>query len=220
MRTRALSLIAVVAFTCLGFAACGGSPAVQTAVVLPKDVYKLPPSATTHNRTASLAAYSLSGAASTTVYLTIVTPAQTGKDNYPAYIPSDVTIPAHSKVTFVITNFDDATPLMSPLLANVTGTVANSMSVTPIDPSDPNAPGEATTVSKVNPQDIGHTFTASTLGNLNIPVPGHSRVSFTVETGAPGTFDWNCFDPCGTGADGTSGPMITPGYMRGTITVV
>ena len=155
----------------------------------------------------------------TTVYLTIVTGAQTGKDNYPAYVPSSVTIPAHSKVTFVITNFDDATPLQAALFAKVTGTVGNTMSVTPIDPANPNAPGQATTVSQVDPNDVGHTFTAPGLGNLNIPVPGHAQVSFTVETGAAGTFDWNCFDPCGTGPDGTSGPMVTTGYMQGTITV-
>ena len=165
------------------------------------------------------AAAPVQSAAPTVIYLTIVTPTETGKAEYPAYVPSSVTVPAHSKVTFVITNFDDATPLQSALFSKVTGTVGNSMSVTPLDPANPNAPGQATTVSQVDPKDVGHTFSAPGMGNLNVPIPGHARVSFTVETGAAGTFDWNCFDPCGSGPDGTSGPMVTPGYMQGTITV-
>lgn len=155
----------------------------------------------------------------TTVYLSIVTPDQTGQEGYPAYIPADLTVPAHSKVTFVITNFDDATPLPTPMFAKVTGTVGGTMSVQPISAGAPNNAGKATVESQVDPNDVSHTFTAPTLGKLNIPVPAHSRVTFTVETGAAGSIPWVCTDPCGSGPDGLQGAMDTPGYMSGTITV-
>lgn len=155
----------------------------------------------------------------TTVYLSIVTPDQTGQEGFPAYIPTDVTIPAHSKVKFVITNFDDATPLTTPAFAKITGTVDGTMTDQPITSGAPNTTGKATTVSQVDPNEVSHTFTAPMLGNLNIPVPAHSRVTFTVETGAAGSIPWVCADPCGSGPDGLQGAMDTPGYMNGTITV-
>lgn len=155
-----------------------------------------------------------------TIYLSILTPTQTGKDGYPAYLPSAVTVPANSEVTFVISNFDDATPLTAAQFANVTGTQGGNMTVTPIEEGNPNAAAGATSVvTKLSPDAVSHTFTAPTLGNLNIPLPADSRVTFTIHTGAAGTYNWYCLDPCGTGPDGTGGPMVTPGYMQGTIVV-
>jgi len=158
------------------------------------------------------------------VYLTIVSPDQTGgKNGWPAYVPSNITIPSNSRVNFTITNFDNATPLPNDTLAKVTGTVGNVATVEPVTAKDPNAAGQLSTVSEVDPKQVSHTFTAPNLGNLNVPVLGTSRVRFAIDTGAPGTYTWQCLDPCGTGKDGQGGPMApatTEGYMRGTITVV
>ena len=33
------------------------------------------------------------------------------------------------------------------------------------------------------------------------------------------TFSFRCLDPCGTGPMGMMGPMMTQGYMLGTLTV-
>lgn len=153
------------------------------------------------------------------VYLTIVTGGMIDKKDWPAYIPSAFTIPAHSRVDFTITNFDGATPLPSDIFAKVSGTVGNVISVEPLTVTDPNASGKATSVAQVDPKQVGHTFTAPGLGNLNVPVLGTSRVRFAIDTGAPGTFAWQCLDPCGSGPDGTGGGMKAEGYMRGTITV-
>lgn len=152
------------------------------------------------------------------VYLTILNPDQTGKKDYPAYVPSNITIPSNSRVKFTITNFDDATPLPNDTFAKVTGTVGNVVTVEPVTAGDPNVAGQLSTVSEVDPNQVAHTFTAPGLGQLNVPVLGTSRVRFAIDTGAPGTFVWQCLDPCG--ANGTGGGMAMDGYMRGTITVV
>jgi hypothetical protein len=152
------------------------------------------------------------------VYLSILNPDQTGKKDYPAYLPSNITIPSNSRVKFTITNFDDATPLPNDTFAKVTGTVGNVVTVEPVSASDPNVAGQLSTVSEVDPNQVAHTFTAPGLGQLNVPVLGTSRVRFAIDTGAPGTYVWQCLDPCG--ANGTGGGMAMEGYMRGTITVV
>jgi len=44
-------------------------------------------------------------------------------------------------------------------------------------------------------------------------------VTRTFEVSKAGTYTWNCFAPCGTGANGMAGPMVTPGWMTGSFTV-
>lgn len=155
--------------------------------------------------------------------LTIVTGDMTGKADWPAYIPSAITLPAYSTVVVTITNFDDATPLPkgSEIYAQVSGTVGNSMAVTPIDAKNPNSSsGPTQQLTSLDPNQVSHTFTSPALG-INVPVAPHSRVTFTIKTGAPGSFTWRCFDPCGTGSTGWTGPMSAQAsYMQGTITVV
>ncbi len=75
------------------------------------------------------------------------------------------------------------------------------------------------------PDKVAHTFTIPQL-HINVPLPGDTTtgkpygiVSFTFRTGAAGSYYFQCFDPCGTGASGWEGPMTTKGYMRGTLTV-
>ena len=196
----------------LALAACGSGAGkgVASAATAPPSTPTAPTAPTAIAKTPLVA----------DVYLTVLNPVMTGKKGWPAYLPTDITIPAHSPVNFVITNFDDATPI-SEALAQVTGTVENVISVESLTPGDPNAAGQATVLGQVDPKQVSHTFTAPGLGNLNVPVPGTSRVRFTIQTDAPGAYVWQCLDPCGTGPDGSGGPMAPgqKGYMTGTITV-
>ncbi len=154
--------------------------------------------------------------------LTIVTGAQIGKTEYPAYIPSDFTLPANSTVVVTITNFDDATalPAGAETYARASGIVGGTFTVTPIKPSDPNASaGPTKTLSALDPAQVSHTFTVPGLG-INVPIAPHARVTFTITTGAPGSFAWHCMDPCGAGSTGWGTAMATRrGYMEGTLTV-
>jgi hypothetical protein len=154
--------------------------------------------------------------------LTIVTGTMIGKTEYPAYVPSDFTLPAHSTVVVTITNFDDATalPKGAETYAKASGLVGGTFTVTPIDLKDPNgSAGPPQTVSSIDPAAVSHTFTIAALG-INVPIAAHARVTFTITTGAPGTFTWRCMDPCGAGPAGWGTAMAANrGYMEGTLTV-
>ncbi|HEX8939265.1 MAG TPA: hypothetical protein VF763_03795 [Candidatus Limnocylindrales bacterium] len=153
--------------------------------------------------------------------LTIVTGGMIGKTEFPAFLPSDFTLPAYSTIEVVVTNFDDATPLpkASERYAEVSGTTAGRMTVEPLDLTRPNAAGVAHSLTGLDPSAVSHTFTVPQLG-INVPIAAHSRVSFLIHTGAPGTYAWRCYDPCGDGPAGWGTAMAaTSGYMEGTITV-
>ena len=135
--------------------------------------------------------------------------------DWPAYAPSTVVVPAHSLVTITIRNYDlgdTSLPKGSPFttVQGMVGGVAY-------------ADGHA--YSALAPEKVSHTFTLPQL-NLNVPVPGDTttgkpyvEVSFTFRTGAAGSYYFRCFDPCGTGSIGWQGPMLTRGYMFGTLIV-
>ncbi len=145
-----------------------------------------------------------------------------GRTEYPAYIPSDMVLPANSTVIVTVTNFDDATPLPkgSEVYARAEGIVGGTFSVTPIDPKNPNgAAGPTRMLSSLDPADVSHTLTVPGLG-LNVPIAPHARVTFTIHTGAPGTYTWHCMDPCGAGTSGWGTAMAAQrGYMEGRFTV-
>lgn len=221
--------LAVVALAGLALAGCAGSgtaanwtsvpPVSPAAASTAAAAASTPPAATTP----PAAQLALAAAhAPVTASLVIVTGEMIGKKDWPAYIPSQLTLPAYSTVVVTITNFDDATPLPkgSERYAQVSGTVDGTMVVTPIDPKDPNgSAGPTQRLTGLDPTQVAHTFTVPALG-INVPVAAHARVSFTIRTGAPGTYLFRCFDPCGTGSSGWSGPMsAAAGYMEGTITV-
>ncbi len=141
---------------------------------------------------------------------------QTGyQKDWPAFAPSTLAVPANSLVTITIRNYDlGDTPLPkgSPFttVQGIVGGVAY-------------ADGHAYTA--LAPEKVAHTFTMPQL-NINVPVPGDTttgkpyvEVSFTIRTGAAGSYYYRCFDPCGTGEIGWQGPMVTRGYMLGTLTV-
>jgi heme/copper-type cytochrome/quinol oxidase subunit 2 len=135
--------------------------------------------------------------------------------DWPAYSPSTLVVPAYSLVTITIRNYDlGDTPLPkgSPF-TSVQGTLGGVASVN----------GHAYTT--VPAEKVAHTFTLPQLG-INVPVPGDAttgkpyvEVSFTIRTGAAGSYYFRCMDPCGIGSIGWEGPMLTRGYMLGTLTV-
>lgn len=154
------------------------------------------------------------------VFLTIATPHMLGTEVGPALMPATLSLPAHSDVTITITNFDDATALPpgSEQYA-VTEGILGPLSIQAMDPADPNAAATTTTASRLDPATgVSHTFTVAKLG-LSIPIAPRSRTTFTFHTGAAGTFNWQCMDPCGTGPTGWDGAMSTKGYMTGQVGV-
>ena len=136
-------------------------------------------------------------------------------------------VPAHSLVHVTIYNFDGKSGLRNPFLSQVQGTVGGTMRIN----------GKATDV--INPDDASHTFTVPELG-ISVPLLGvpddaknqcpempcslkraHETMTFTIRTGKPGRFRWQCFVPCAAGfINGFSGPMQTIGYMDGFVHVV
>jgi hypothetical protein len=138
------------------------------------------------------------------------------REDWPAYTPDTLVVPDYSLVTLTIRDYDlGDTPLPqgSPFtrVQGIVGGVAY-------------ADGKA--YSSLAPEKIAHTFTIPQL-NINVPMPGDTTtgkpymdVTFTFRTGHAGSYYFRCFDPCGTGSIGWEGPMMTKGYMLGTLTVV
>ncbi len=135
--------------------------------------------------------------------------------DWPSYSPNTLVMPANSLVTVTLRDYDMGdTPLPkgSPFttVQGVVGGVAY-------------ADGHAYTA--LAPEKVAHTFTIAQL-HINVPLPGDTTsgkpygvVTFTFRTEAAGSYYFQCFDPCGTGTNGWEGPMVTRGYMRGTLTV-
>lgn len=142
---------------------------------------------------------------------------------------TNLVVPAHALITMTIQNYDSQTPALNPFVSNVIGTVGNTMTV------------NGKTVSGVDPNTLSHTFTIHAIPNssqpwlyVSVPVVGEAdnagdadqgmpatpqTMVFSFVTGAPGTYIWQCFDPCGWYYDGFGGPMQTRGYMNGTLVV-
>ena len=152
------------------------------------------------------------------------------------YCPStSLEVPANSIVTIEIKNYDSSTPLHNDYFQHVRGTVGGVEIVN-------NKP-----ITQIDIGGAGHTFTIQsppdTLYPLFVSVPvvgvpdnetatenvaGQSYpkptiISFQIQTGPPGSYIWHCYDPCGSGLQGSNqgfgGPMSTTGYMAGTLTV-
>jgi hypothetical protein len=135
-------------------------------------------------------------------------------------------LPAHTLVTVTIYQFDTATGLRNPFLAQVRGTQGGTAAV------------DGKPISVVSADDASHTFTVPDIG-LSVPLPGipttaknpcstapcgmdsdHRTISFTFMTPGPGTYRWQCFVPCAAAfIFGNGGPMQTIGYMSGELDV-
>jgi hypothetical protein len=152
--------------------------------------------------------------------LTVVTDDQTGRDGDIAYVPSNLTLPAHSTVRIRITNFDDATAQKPARFAHAWGTVGNTIQVQRMmGVSMPNMLSPARTVHALPAATgVSHTFTSPGL-HFNVPVAPVGVTTFILRTGTPGHYTWQCMNPCGSGPTGWGGAMSMKGYMSGTITV-
>jgi hypothetical protein len=158
----------------------------------------------------------------THVYLTVATPDMLKTDVGPAVLPSAATVPANSDVIVTILNFDGATPLTGAYTKFATAAgIEGKFTVVAVNTANPNGPSTAParTLAAVDPAIVSHTFTIPSL-HLNVPLLASSRTTFTFHTGAAGTFEWHCQDPCGTGPAGWSGAMSVQGYMGGELTVI
>lgn len=155
---------------------------------------------------------------------------QSASSTWPFYSPStSIQLPANSLVTITVHQYDSASTVYNPYLAQVHGTLDGTASFA----------GEAKT--GIDPKAVAHTFTIhqfpeSSQPNLYVSVPmlavannapneanGYPKpidVTFSFVTGAPGQYVWNCEDPCGSGYVSFGGPMSQRGFMSGTVTVV
>jgi hypothetical protein len=146
-------------------------------------------------------------------------------------------VPANSTITVVIQNYDTATTLVNDYFRQVHGTIGGVEMVN-------NKP-----LSQVDVSNVSHTFTLQSTPESSQPIfvsvpvvgvpddaptnavtiagnsyPKPNIISFQFHTGAPETYIWHCYDPCGDTLArkppyGFSGPMSTTGYMSGTLQV-
>jgi hypothetical protein len=136
-------------------------------------------------------------------------------------------LPAHTLVTVTLYQFDTATGLRNPFLAQVRGTQGGI------------ATFDGKPASVVNADDASHTFTVPDLG-ISVPLPGvaddaknqcsaapctldqaHTTITFSFMTPGKGTYRWQCFVPCALKTYfGNGGPMQTIGWMSGELVVV
>ncbi|HYM39067.1 MAG TPA: hypothetical protein VEY12_02830 [Thermoplasmata archaeon] len=131
----------------------------------------------------------------THIYLSMAFNPYSGLDEV---FPANFTIPAGADVMFTVTNYDNATNPIPDALAVVAGV-------------------RDVTGAATSGRNVTHTFTVHALG-INVPIPpAQGRrpaiVTFTVHVDARGDYAWMCMAPC----DPVS--MVTPGFMRGTMTV-
>ena len=137
-----------------------------------------------------------------------------GSGEQPNITNSSWTVHKGQTVTVKIISTDDgAAPLMGKYMkyTKVMGTTTGTELVA----------GKA--VSMVSDINVSHSFTIVGLGfNMPIPVAPTGKTVVVVATfkaTKTGTFTWNCFAPCGTGATGMNGAMKTTDWMTGKIKV-
>jgi hypothetical protein len=140
---------------------------------------------------------------------------------------TDYKVPAHTLVTVTIYQFDTATGLRNPFLAQVRGTQGGVATL------------NGKSFSVLTPDLASHTFTVPDLG-ISVPLAGvgddapnqcsaapcslsmaHTTITFSFMSPGKGTYRWQCFVPCAAGfIFGNGGPMQTIGWMSGEIEVV
>lgn len=146
------------------------------------------------------------------VYLSINANPDISPPSADQYNPANFTVPAHTLLVFVITNYDTGENPVAPTLANVAGTVGNVEYLN----------GSTTGVSSVPASQVSHTFSfvgKNVYSGFNAPIPAASNstptvVMFHAYFNTTGAFVWHCLAPC------DSWSMGSPGYMIGTMTVV
>jgi hypothetical protein len=137
------------------------------------------------------------------------------------------TLPAHALVRVTVYQFDGASGLRNPFLAQARGVLGNTFTI------------DGKTEGVIDPTLASHTFAIPALGVI-VPLEGvadnaknqcgyapcdlsmaHRTITFSFRTGKRGHFRWQCFVPCAAGwYYGFGGPMQTIGYMDGFVNVV
>jgi hypothetical protein len=136
-------------------------------------------------------------------------------------------LPANATVHVTWINFDGASALRNPFLAQYQGIEGGRALI------------DGKAANHIDPNDASHTFAVPALGII-VAAPGvaddaknqcgyapcpmsnaHRTIQFTFHTPSkPGHFRWQCFVPCAAGwIDGFGGPMQTIGYMDGFLNV-
>lgn len=135
-------------------------------------------------------------------------------------------VPAHTLVTVTVYQFDTATGLRNPFLAQVRGTQGGV------------AVFNGRPAAVLDPDSASHTFTIPDLG-VSVPLPGvpddaknqcsaapctlaeaHTTITFSFMSPGKGTYRWQCFVPCAAAfIFGNGGPMQTIGWMSGELEV-
>lgn len=135
--------------------------------------------------------------------------------DWPRFTNSHWTVHRGQTVEIRIRNFDDGTAPLTGAQAmfhDVQGTIGGTEAV------------NGNVVGSVNDINISHTFTVVGL-DLNLPIPvaptgGSVSVVARFVATKTGTFVWQCYAPCGSGANSMGGAMSTAKWMTGTVTVV
>jgi hypothetical protein len=137
------------------------------------------------------------------------------------------TLPAHAVVHVTVYQFDGASGLRNPFLAQARGVEGNTFTI------------DGKTEAVIDPTRASHTFAIPAFGVI-VPLEGvadnaknqcdyapcemsmaHRTITFTFRTGKRGHYRWQCFVPCAAGFYfGFGGPMQTIGYMDGFVNVV
>lgn len=134
--------------------------------------------------------------------------------------PYTITVPSHRLIELTITAYDMGNLTVNPSFLKVNGTINNQITIingTTAMGDDYSTPW-ATNVTSVPAGSILHTFTVAKL-NLNIPVEaGTTEIAYFM-INQTGTFQWQCFAPCGTGSSGWGETMSDAGWMSGTLVV-
>ncbi len=156
------------------------------------------------------------------------------------YCPStSFEVPPNSLITVVINQYDSASGLINDYFQHVHGTVGGVMTVNdkPMTQIDADQPAHTFTIQST-PDSTQPMFISVPLlgvaddapnvvnitgddGSVN-SYPKPNVISFQFRTGAPETYIWHCYVPCGEDRVppfGFTGAMSTTGFMAGTVTV-
>jgi hypothetical protein len=136
-------------------------------------------------------------------------------------------LPANTVIDMTVDQYDSGSPLRNQEWGQVQGTIGKDATLN----------GKTFKVyDSYTGTGIGHTFAIPAL-NLSVPLVGvsgnpcavapchfnspHNVETFTFKTPGPGSYNWQCFVPCGLGyLFGNGGPMSTQNYMGGELEVV
>jgi hypothetical protein len=140
-------------------------------------------------------------------------------------------LPAHSTVRVKVLEYDTQTGLRNNFFAQAQGLIGGEFTI------DDGASTQS--VSTIDPATVAHTWTVPGLG-ISVPLVGvandapnqcttapcaessaHRTIEFTIRTGKPGHYRWQCIVPCAPSGFlfGNGGPMQTVGYMGGFVDV-